>query len=71
MNANSLVLLQLALQYSNKIAEVTTLLSTANAEGRDTSQAELDGLFNDDDAARASLNAAIAAAEGPGIIGKG
>lgn len=59
---NALVLISLLLQYGEKIAAVTKLLSTAQAEGRDVTQAELDVLFAGDDAARAALQAAIDAA---------
>ena len=60
---NALALIALLLQYSDKITQIGTLLTTAHAEGRDVSSAELDTLFADDDAARAALDAAIAAAK--------
>jgi hypothetical protein len=59
---NALAIITLLLQYSDKIAEIGKLLSTAHAEGRDVTDAELDTLFAGDDAARAALAAAIAAA---------
>lgn len=59
---NSLAIITLLLQYSDKIAQIGTLLATAHAEGRDVTDAELDALFAQDDAARAQLQAAIAAA---------
>lgn len=60
--SNALILVSLLLQYSDKIATVGKMLTTAKAEGRDVTQAELDALFAGDDAARAALDAAIAAA---------
>ena len=62
---NSLAIITLLLQYSDKIAQIGTLLATAHAEGRDVTDAELDALFAQDDAARAQLQAAIAAAAAP------
>lgn len=59
---NALILVSLLLQYSDKIATVGKLLNTAKNEGRDVTKAELDALFAGDDAARAALDAAIAAA---------
>lgn len=64
MSATLLALLGLLLQYSDKIAQIGTLLSTAQAENRDVTDAELDALFAQDDAARAALDAAIAKAKG-------
>ena len=60
---NALILVSLLLQYSDKIAAVSKLLNTAHSEGRDVSDAELDALFADDDAARVALQAAIDAAK--------
>lgn len=59
---NLLAITTLLLQYSDKIASMAKLMNTATAEGRDVSDAELDALFADDDAARARLVALIAAA---------
>lgn len=59
---NALILVSLLLQYSDKIAAVSKLLTTAHAEGRDVTSTELDALFAGDDAARATLDAAIKAA---------
>ncbi len=61
---NALILISLLLQYSDKIAEVSKLLTTVHNEGRDVTQEELDNLFMGDDAARAQLQAAITAAGG-------
>ena len=58
---NALALVSLLLQYTDKITQISGLLSTAHAEGRDVTQAELDALFAQDDAAKAALDAAIAA----------
>lgn len=65
---NSLAIITLLLQYSDKIAQIGTLLATAHAEGRDVTDAELDALFAQDDAARAQLQAAISAAAKPGTF---
>lgn len=65
-SATAIALLGLLLQYSDKIAAVTGLLSKAQTEGRDVTEAELDTLFAGDDAARDRLTAAIAAAEQAG-----
>ena len=60
---SALILVSLLLQYSDKIAAVSKLLNTVHTEGRDVTAAELDALFADDDAAKAALDAAIAAAK--------
>jgi len=60
---NALAIITLLLQYSDKIAQIGGLLSKAQSEGRDVTDAELDTLFAGDDAARAALAAAIAAAQ--------
>lgn len=60
---NALALITLLLQYSDKITAAGKLLSDAHKEGRDVTDAELDTLFAGDDAARAALAAAIAAAK--------
>ena len=59
---SALLLTSLLLQYSDRILAIGKLLNTAHAEGRDVTKEELDGLFAGDDAARAALDAAIAAA---------
>lgn len=56
----ALALVTLLLQYSDKITQIGTLLTKAQSEGRDVTEAELDTLFADDDAARAALEKAIA-----------
>jgi hypothetical protein len=61
---NAIALIGLLLQYSDKIAQVSAVLSKAHAEGRDVTRAELDGLFADDDAAKAALDALIKARGG-------
>lgn len=60
---NAIALLALLLQYGEKVAQITGLLNTAAKEGRDVTDAELDALMGDDDAARARLQAAIDAAK--------
>lgn len=62
MNAAALVTLLLGLL--DRAAAIGVLLSKANAEGRDVTDAELDALGASDDAARARLQAAIDAANG-------
>lgn len=44
--------------------EIGTLIRNAQAQGRDITPAELDGLIAKDDIARATLEAAIAKAKG-------
>ncbi len=56
---NAIALLGLLLSYSDKITQISGLLKTAQAEGRDITPAELDALFAQDDAARAQLQAEI------------
>jgi hypothetical protein len=63
MGANAIALLGLLLTYSDKVTQMGTLLNKANAENRDVTDAELDALLADDDAARARLQAAIDAAK--------
>ena len=60
---NLLALTTLLLQYSDKIVAMSGLMKKAASEGRDISDAELNGLFADDDAARDRLLALIAAAK--------
>lgn len=63
---NAIALLTLLLQYSDKLTQIGTLLSKTRAENREPSDAEMDALFAGDDAAKASLDAAIAAAKASG-----
>ena len=60
---NLLAITKLLLQYGDKIASMAKLMNTATAEGRDISDAELNALFADDDAARARLVELIAQAK--------
>jgi len=60
---NALILVSLLLQYGDKIATISKLITNARSEGRDVTDAELDALFADDDAARVALQAAIDAAK--------
>lgn len=60
---NTLAVITLLLQYSDKITQIGAMLTKAHAENRDVTDAELDALFAGDDAARAALAAAIAAAK--------
>lgn len=39
--------------------EISAIIAKAQAEGRDVTQAELDSIIAEDDAARVALNAAI------------
>ena len=65
---NAAILVDLLLGLVDRAATISTLLSTAKAEGRDVSAAELDTLFAGDDAARASLQAKIDAAKAKASI---
>lgn len=53
----------LALGLLDRAAQWAQAANKAKAEGRDISEAELDGLAKGDDAARAALEAAIATAK--------
>lgn len=64
MDPLSLVTLMLGLL--DRAAQIGALIQTARAEGRDVTSAELDGLKLADDAARAELVQAIAAAKAAG-----
>lgn len=68
---NALLLLQVLSTLAAQAMSVTQLLQTTAAEGREPTDAEISGLFADDDAARASLqkhiDAAKAAEESAGI----
>ena len=59
MGANAGLVLSLLFGLLDRTAAIAQLLKTANAEGRDITDAELDALASDDDAARAELVAAI------------
>jgi len=52
---NALLLLQVLSTIAAQAMQVTQLLQTTTAEGREPTDAEIDGLFADDDAARAQL----------------
>lgn len=60
---NAIALLALLLQYSDKVTQIGNLIRTAQTENRDVTDAELDALFAEDDAARAALQAQIDAAK--------
>lgn len=59
---NGLAVTNLLLGLLDRATVLSNLLKTAAAEGRDITAEELDGLFADDAAARAQLDAAIDAA---------
>jgi hypothetical protein len=52
---NALLLLQILTTIAAQSVKITQLLQTTQMEGREPSQAEMDELFADDDAARALL----------------
>jgi len=54
--------IQLLLGLVDRAAAISALLTTAKAENRDVTQAELDALVAADDVAKAALDAAIKAA---------
>lgn len=64
MGANIGILMDILLPLLSHAAEITSLLGKAKSEGRDVTDAELDGLFAEDDKAKAALAAAIKAARG-------
>jgi hypothetical protein len=55
MMGNALLLLQILTTIAAQSVKITQLLQTTQMEGREPSQAEMDELFADDDAARALL----------------
>lgn len=59
---NVAILMQVLLPLLDRAGAISSLLQKAHGEGRDITDAELNGLFADDDAAKAHLDAAIAAA---------
>lgn len=61
---NAVLLVQLLLGLVGQAGQIKALLDTAKAENRDVSDAELNALFANDDAAKAALDAAIKAARG-------
>jgi len=56
------IVFQLLFGLLDRAAAVGTLIKTAQSEGRDVTEAELDALVADDDEAKAQLKAAIDAA---------
>ena len=64
MSKNAELVVDLLLLALDKTAAIGLLLSTAKAEGRDVTDAELDDRVAKDDAARIALNEAIAKARG-------
>ncbi len=61
---NVAVLMQILLPLLDRAGEITALLNKAHTEGRDVTDAELDGLFAEDDAAKKALAEAIRKARG-------
>lgn len=59
--SNALLITQLLLQASTQVQQFGALLVKAHAEGRDVTDAELGTLVSADDAAKARLDALIAA----------
>ena len=59
MGANAGLVLSLLFGLLDRAQTIASLLKTARAENRDVTDAELDALVTDDDAARAELVAAI------------
>ena len=59
MGANAGLVLSLLFGLLDRAAAIAQLLRTARAENRDVTDAELDALVHDDDAARAELVNAI------------
>ena len=59
---NAALVIQLVLSLIDRAAAISALLTKAKSENRDVSDDELNALFANDDAAKAALDAAIAAA---------
>jgi len=64
--ANAAILINLLLGLLDRASTIGALFAKAQSEGRDITDAELDALVADDDAARAALDAAIAKARAGG-----
>ena len=60
---NGTIAIQLLLGLLDRASSIGTLINKARADKRDISDAELDALMAADDAARAALEKAIAAAK--------
>ncbi len=62
---NVAIALSLLIQLSQQIQQISALIAKAKAEGRDEiTEADIDAIVGDDDAARAELKAAIDKAVG-------
>lgn len=61
---NLAILMQVLLPLLDRAGAIGALISKAQGEGRDVTDAELDALFSDDDAAKAALDKAIKASGG-------
>lgn len=66
MGAGTAAAVQIVLALLDRAAQIGALISTAQAEKRDITTAELDALIAQDDAAKARLDAAIAKARAGG-----
>lgn len=60
---NAEILIELLDTLLSNATQIDTLLKTAQSQGRDVTQDELNALFAQDDAAKAALVAAIAKAQ--------
>jgi len=56
---NTEIALQLLVAALNNASKIGALIQNARAQGRDVSDAELDGLRKEDDLARANLDAEV------------
>jgi len=61
---NAAIAVSLILGLLDRASAIGALLKAARAEGRDLTEAEIDKLVAEDDAARTELDAAIAKARG-------
>lgn len=66
MGAGAVAAINLLLGLLDRAAQISSVIQTAQSQGRDVTEAELDQLVAQDDAARAKLDQAIAAARAAG-----
>lgn len=64
--STTLIAIDLVLGLMDRAAAVTEVIKRAQSEGRDLTEAELDGFAAQDDIARKALDAAITAARSKG-----
>lgn len=61
--ANIILILDLIISLTDRVASLSSLIKKARAEGRDVTEEEIQALVVDDDAAKKALDEAIAKAK--------